>query len=83
MRLIIALAVLAMTSSPAFAAAPCKNANGKFIKCAPPAAAAAPAAKSAVAAKAATKATGRAQAPTKRCHTAKGQFAKCGTPGAM
>jgi hypothetical protein len=126
MRLVFALAALAMTASPAFAAAPCKNAAGKFIKCPPPAAAkpmpaaaaakpaamttsgpckdakgkfikCAPAAMPAAAtaapkpaapaaaakpAKTATAAAKATKAPAQRCRNAKGQFAKCGTPGA-
>ncbi|MET0307844.1 MAG: hypothetical protein ABW023_03970 [Sphingomonas sp.] len=42
-RFAFALAAAAMLTSPAFAAAPCKDAKGKFIKC--PTAAAKPAAR--------------------------------------
>jgi hypothetical protein len=76
-----ALLSLALVASPAFAAAPCKDAKGKFIKCPP--AATAPAAKPVVAAKSTASAkTTVAAKPVARCRNAKGQFAKCGTPGA-
>ena len=43
-RLMFAAAVLSLaTAGNALAAAPCKDAKGKFIKCPPPAAAAKPA----------------------------------------
>lgn len=66
-----------MAASPAlaFAAAkPCKDAKGKFIKCAPapaPVALAKPAASAATPAAASTK-----------CRDAKGKFIKCPTTGA-
>jgi hypothetical protein len=66
-----------MAASPAlsFAAAkPCKDAKGKFIKCAP-APAPTPLAKPAVAA-------GTPAAATTKCRDAKGKFTKCPTAGA-
>jgi hypothetical protein len=61
------LAAAALMSAPAYAAGPCKDAKGKFIKC--PTAAAAPAAGGVVKDKAG------------KCHIAsgpkKGQFTKC------
>lgn len=76
--LISALAIIALPA--AAIAAPCKDAKGKFTKC-PPAAAAttAPKTTTKAATKASSKTTGK---PTNRCRNAKGQFAKCGTPGA-
>ena len=85
-KLSFVLVSLALVASPAFAATPCKDAKGKFIKCQPAAVAAAkPAAtvKPATTAKpaAAAKTTAAAK-PAAHCRNAKGQFAKCGTPGA-
>jgi hypothetical protein len=80
-KLLIALSLAALAGSPAFAAAPCKDAKGKFIKCPPPAAAPA---KPAMTAKTTTsvKTTNVKTTKVQRCRNAKGQFAKCGTPGA-
>ena len=72
-RTIALLAALALSAAfSAEAAAPCRDAKGKFIKCPPPAAAAKLSATSA-------KPGGAMMA---RCRDAKGAFAKCGTPGA-
>lgn len=80
LKLTLALGAFGLMTSPAFAA-PCKDAKGKFTKC-PPAMVAK--ASPAMAAKpmAAAKPMSVTKAPAKRCRTAKGQFAKCGTPGA-
>ncbi len=83
----ITFALLAVLALPGVAsAAPCRNAQGHFIKCATPATApAAPAARPAAArvAAPARPAVAHAAAPAAhRCRSAKGQFAKCGTPGA-
>ena len=84
-KLMLIIAALALPV--AAHAAPCKDAQGQFIKC--PAAAAAPAmaaAKPAAAKPAAAKpamaaaakpATMAAKAPAKRCRDAKGRFMKC------
>ncbi|CUS43544.1 MAG: hypothetical protein V4610_15365 [Pseudomonadota bacterium] len=82
-RFALALAAIAMTASPVAAAPACKDAKGKFIKCPP--AAATPVAKPSPAAKAAPTAKPKpapAAKSTGKCRNAKGQFAKCGTPGA-
>ena len=78
-RFAFALAAFAMISTPVMAAAPCKDAKGKFIKC-PPKATPTPAATKAPAK--VKKDDKEAVAKTTRCRNAKGQFAKCGTPGA-
>lgn len=72
---------VALTLPFAANAAPCKDAKGKFIKC--PAVATSTAKPATAAHKAAAKptktaATGKVQ----HCRNSKGQFAKCGTPGA-
>lgn len=73
-RITFALASIALltASSPAFAAGPCKDAKGKFIKC--PATPAPSAAK-------ATTAGGVTKDKNGKCHVAsgpkKGQFTKC------
>ena len=56
-----ALSLVAGSAAPAFAAAPCKDAKGKFVKC--------PAKPTATAAKTTAK--------PKACRDAKGHFAKC------
>jgi len=75
-RLLIAMAAaLAVADTPAIAAAPCKDAKGKFIKCPPPAAA--PAAKPTAAA---TKVVVKKTTVTTHkgpCRDAKGRFTKC------
>jgi hypothetical protein len=68
-------ALIATASAPVFAAAPCKDARGKFIKCPPP-----PPARQ-VCKDARGKFVKCPQKPV-RCQDAKGKFAKCGTPGA-
>lgn len=76
--LISAFALIALPT--AVNAASCKDAKGKFIKCPPAAAATATTAKTtAKVAKTTTKTSGKLVG---RCRNAKGQFAKCGTPGA-
>ena len=61
-------AALSLVIGTAAGAAPCKDPKtGKFIKCPPPAAKV-------------TKTTTTSKTTT-RCRNAKGQFAKCGTPG--
>jgi len=76
-RIAIALVTAAaMIATPAMAAAPCKDAKGKFIKC--PEAKPVAKAKPRTAARAAPKMVSKAG----RCRDAKGRFAKCGTPGA-
>lgn len=79
-RFAFALAAFAMISTPVMAAAPCKDAKGKFIKC-PPKATPTPAATKAPATVKKTEKKAAAKTTT-RCRNAKGQFAKCGTPGA-
>ena len=64
------------TAVVAVKAAPCKDAHGKFTKCA-----AAPAPSATVAVKTKVKTT-TTTTGAPRCRNAKGQFAKCGTPGA-
>lgn len=79
-KIALALAALTLIAMPASVeAAPCKDAKGKFVKCPPakPATAAKPAASSKPKA-----ATTSSAAKVQRCRNAKGQFAKCGTPGA-
>ena len=74
----LALAAICLMTNPAFAA-PCKDAKGKFIKCAPTAAStpkANPAAKPMAAAKPATK-TAPAAGKKVPCRDAKGRFKKC------
>ncbi|MEO1968571.1 MAG: hypothetical protein ABGW87_07665 [Sphingomonadaceae bacterium] len=82
MRLFVALlsaASLAVVPVAA-SAAPCKDAKGKFIKCPPtPAAKAVKKTTTKTEVKKTTKSSGK---KTGRCRNAKGQFAKCGTPGA-
>lgn len=56
-----ALSLVAGSAAPAFAAAPCKDAKGKFVKC--------PAKPTATAA--------TTTAKPKTCRDAKGHFAKC------
>ncbi len=60
-------AAVALIATPALAAAPCKDAKGKFVKCPPTAAAATPG--------------GVVKDKAGKCHIAsgpkKGQFAKC------
>jgi hypothetical protein len=79
-KLAIALAVVTMMAAPAAAnAAACRNAQGHFIKCPPPAATAT---HPAVAARPATVrpvATHAAATPARRapCRDAKGRFKKC------
>ncbi|WP_176590365.1 hypothetical protein [Sphingobium sp. EM0848] len=83
---LLALTLLAGSAAPALAAAPCKDAKGKFIKC-PPQPAAKPAMKSAAmpamkpAAKPMAKPTAMAVAkPAAKkapCRDAKGRFTKC------
>jgi hypothetical protein len=63
-KLVFALTALSLLagSAPSLAAAPCKDAKGKFIKCP---------------AKTAKAATPTASAKPKTCRDAKGHFAKC------
>ena len=80
-KLLIAASLAALAGSPALAA-PCKDAKGKFVKCPPPAAAAAKpvaAAKPMVAAKTTTsvKTTSVKTTKVQRCRNAKGHFMKC------
>lgn len=81
-KLMIAGASLAMlaAATPSIAAAPCRDAHGRFMKCPtkPAAVPAKPAAKPAatVAKPAAT------PAKATHCKDAKGKFVKCGTAGA-
>jgi len=81
----LALAFVAALALPAAAqAAPCRDTQGHFVKCTQAVAAKAPA-RAAVATRAAAKpaaAHKTAAAGATRCRNAKGQFAKCGTPGA-
>jgi len=57
-----ALSLVAGSAAPAFAAAPCKDAKGKFVKCP---------------AKPTATATTTKTAKPKACRDAKGHFAKC------
>lgn len=75
-KLIFALSALSLLASsvPSFAAAPCRDAKGKFIKCP------APAGKPKVCRDSKgkfTKCTAAAPAKPKLCRDAKGHFAKC------
>jgi len=67
-----ALALGILGSGQAMASAPCRDAHGKFIKCAAPAAAPMTPAKTAPMAPMAAK--------TNHCKDAKGKFIKCATP---
>ncbi|MDO7843567.1 hypothetical protein [Sphingomonas immobilis] len=57
----LAVATLALSSTPALAAKPCKDAKGKFMKCP----------------EAAKPVAGVTKGKDGRCRTAKGKFAKC------
>jgi hypothetical protein len=74
-KMLAAAAVMSLFLGTAVGAAPCRDAKThKFIKCPPPAV---------VKTTTATKVTAtKTTSTTKRCRNAKGQFAKCGTPGA-
>ena len=82
-----ASAMLFAGGTPAYAAAPCKDAHGKFMKC-PPAMAAKPtmtavAAKPGMTAVKTTRVSTRTTVSSKTNHCRlNGKFAKCGTPGA-
>lgn len=83
----IALSALAALALPATGnAAPCRNAQGHFVKCpttpAPAPTHAAPASHASPTAAHATARRPAASGAAHRCRNAKGQFAKCGTPGA-
>lgn len=81
-RFAIAFAAIAMMTVPATAATTrCHDAKGKFIKCPPAAPATHTPAPHATPAARATPAAAASHAPAHRCRNAKGQFAKCGTPG--
>ena len=72
-NLLAAAAAISLLIGTAVGAAPCRDPKThKFIKCPPPAAAKV----TTTAVKTTTTST------TKRCRNSKGQFAKCGTPGA-
>ena len=79
-KIILGLSALALFagSAPSLAAAPCRDAKGKFIKC-PPAAA-----KPTQCRDAKGKFIKCATTPAKpaQCRDAKGKFVKCGTKGA-
>ncbi|MEN2711646.1 hypothetical protein ACQKOH_00505 [Sphingomonas sp. NPDC092331] len=83
-KLMIAGASLAMlaAATPSIAAAPCRDAHGKFMKC--PTKPAAMPAKPATAAKPAAMPAKHTATPVKatHCKDAKGKFVKCGTAGA-
>ena len=75
-NLILALSAVGLlaASVPSVAAAPCRDAKGKFVKCPKPAPAKVTKAAPAKAKAAPAKAT--------KCRDTKGKFVKCGTPGA-
>lgn len=77
-RLLLGLSALALIagSAPSLAAAPCRDAKGKSIKCPP-----APA-KQSQCRDAKGKFIKCAPAKPTQCRDAKGKFAKCGTKGA-
>ena len=81
LALIAALSFATVTATPAFAAAPCKDAKGKFIKCPPPAPAAATARCKDAKGKF-IKCPPVKPVATGPCKDSKGKFAKCGAPGA-
>ncbi|MBN8812116.1 MULTISPECIES: hypothetical protein [unclassified Sphingomonas] len=85
-KLMIAGASLAMlaAATPSIAAAPCRDAHGKFMKCPTKPAAKPMATKPAAAAPVAAKPMAAKPAPAKatHCKDAKGKFVKCGTAGA-
>jgi hypothetical protein len=73
-KMLAAAAVISLLLGTAVGAAPCRDAKThKFIKCPPPAAKVTVAKTTTTTAKTTT---------VKRCRNSKGQFAKCGTPGA-
>jgi hypothetical protein len=80
---VAALGLLAV-AAPALAAAPCKDAKGRFVKCPPPAPKLAP--PSATRCKDARGRFAKCPPPApvkpRVCKDARGKFAKCGTPGA-
>lgn len=84
-RLALAFAVAAFALPTAAQAAPCRDAQGHFVKCTQAATGKTPARAMAApraAAKPAASTHKAAAAGAARCRNAKGQFAKCGTPGA-